>query len=131
MPYGRLVTYTRVSLSSCNLNRPGLRTLLPLWGHFVDHVERTCVHAHRRNTSRASSSHVTHKRTQNASQIHAELHKSFRAGKLRSIEARKRQILQLAYLLKDNYDRFKETFARDLGRPSLEVSLCVPHVPSL
>ncbi|KAH0826687.1 Aldehyde/histidinol dehydrogenase [Lanmaoa asiatica] len=53
-------------------------------------------------------------------QIHADLRKSFRAGKLRSIEVRKTQILQLAYLLKDNYDRFKKTFAEDLGRPSLE-----------
>lgn len=56
-------------------------------------------------------------------QIHATLRKSFRAGKLRSIDARKAQILQLAYLLQDNYDRFKETFASDLGRPSLETAL--------
>ncbi|KAI9569887.1 NAD-dependent aldehyde dehydrogenase [Boletus coccyginus] len=55
-------------------------------------------------------------------QIHADLRKSFRAGKLKSIDARKTQILQLAYLLKDNYDRFKKTFAQDLGRPSLETA---------
>ncbi|KAG8216922.1 NAD-aldehyde dehydrogenase [Butyriboletus roseoflavus] len=55
-------------------------------------------------------------------QIHADLHASFRAGKLKSIEARKTQLLQLAYLLKDNYDRFKKTFADDLGRPSLETA---------
>lgn len=62
--------------------------------------------------------------TSNRTQIHADLRKSFRAGKIKSIEARKTQILQLAYLLKDNYDRFKTTFAQDLGRPPLEVALC-------
>ncbi|KAG9313353.1 Aldehyde/histidinol dehydrogenase [Chiua virens] len=56
------------------------------------------------------------------SQIHADLRKTFRAGKLKPIDARKTQILQLAYLLKDNYDRFNKAFAQDLGRPSLEVS---------
>ena len=67
------------------------------------------------------------KRTQICpSQIHADLRKSFRAGKLKSIEARKTQILQLAYLLQDNYERFISTFAQDLGRPPLEVTLYVP-----
>ncbi|KAF8556817.1 aldehyde dehydrogenase [Imleria badia] len=55
-------------------------------------------------------------------QIHADLRKSFKTGKTKSIEARKTQILQLAYLLKDNYDRFKTTFAQDLGRPALETA---------
>ncbi|KAF9225706.1 NAD-dependent aldehyde dehydrogenase [Gyrodon lividus] len=55
-------------------------------------------------------------------QIHTTLQKNFRAGKLRSIEARKAQILQLAYLIQDNYDRFKESFAADLGRPPLETA---------
>ncbi|KAF9235550.1 NAD-dependent aldehyde dehydrogenase [Melanogaster broomeanus] len=55
-------------------------------------------------------------------QIHATLRNGFRAGKLRSIEARKAQILQLAYLLQDNYERFKQSFASDLGRPSLETA---------
>ncbi|KAH7887098.1 Aldehyde/histidinol dehydrogenase [Phlebopus sp. FC_14] len=54
--------------------------------------------------------------------IHATLRKAFKAGKLRSIEARKTQILQLAYLIQDNYDRFKETFKSDLGRPPLETA---------
>ncbi|KAG6377370.1 NAD-dependent aldehyde dehydrogenase [Boletus reticuloceps] len=54
--------------------------------------------------------------------IHADLRKSFRAGTLKSIEARRTQILQLAYLLQTTYDRFKTTFAQDLGRPSLEVA---------
>ncbi|KAI6127519.1 NAD-dependent aldehyde dehydrogenase [Pisolithus croceorrhizus] len=55
--------------------------------------------------------------------IHATLRQSFRAGKLRSIAARKVQILQLAYLIQDNHDRFKEAFAADLGRPALETAL--------
>ncbi|KAI6148774.1 Aldehyde/histidinol dehydrogenase [Pisolithus tinctorius] len=54
--------------------------------------------------------------------IHATLRQSFRAGKLKSIAARKVQILQLAYLIQDNYDRFKEAFAADLGRPTLETA---------
>ncbi|KIK21326.1 hypothetical protein PISMIDRAFT_104286 [Pisolithus microcarpus 441] len=55
--------------------------------------------------------------------IHATLRQSFKAGKLRSIAARKVQILQLAYLIQDNHDRFKEAFAADLGRPPLETAL--------
>ncbi|KAG6330166.1 hypothetical protein ID866_8923 [Astraeus odoratus] len=54
--------------------------------------------------------------------IHATLRQSFRAGKLKSIADRKVQILQLAYLLQDNYDEFKKTFAKDLGRPGLETA---------
>lgn len=42
---------------------------------------------------------------------------------MRSIAARKVQILQLAYLIQDNHDRFKEAFAADLGRPPLETAL--------
>ncbi|KIJ62191.1 hypothetical protein HYDPIDRAFT_95076 [Hydnomerulius pinastri MD-312] len=57
------------------------------------------------------------------SEIHATLRKSFKAGKLRSIEDRKTQILQLAYLIQDNYERFKASFASDLGRPTLETAL--------
>ncbi|OJA12078.1 hypothetical protein AZE42_02179 [Rhizopogon vesiculosus] len=50
------------------------------------------------------------------------LQKTFLSGKTKPIAFRKVQILQLAYLLKDNYDRFKEAFAIDLGRPPLEAS---------
>ncbi|KAH7915323.1 Aldehyde/histidinol dehydrogenase [Hygrophoropsis aurantiaca] len=53
-------------------------------------------------------------------QIHASLRQGFRSGKLKSIAYRKIQILQLGYLLQDNIERFKEAFAADLGRPSLE-----------
>ncbi|KAL4072468.1 Aldehyde/histidinol dehydrogenase [Scleroderma yunnanense] len=54
--------------------------------------------------------------------IHATLQKSFKAGKLKSIAARKIQILQLAYLIQDNYDAFKVAFTKDLGRPTLETA---------
>jgi aldehyde dehydrogenase (NAD+) len=56
-------------------------------------------------------------------QIYSTLQKTFQSGKTKPIAFRKVQILQLAYLLKDNYERFKEAFAIDLGRPSLEASL--------
>ncbi|KAG1748357.1 Aldehyde/histidinol dehydrogenase [Suillus paluster] len=55
-------------------------------------------------------------------EIYSTLHKTFLSGKTKPIEARKVQILQLAYLLQDNQERFKEAFAIDLGRPSLEAS---------
>lgn len=59
----------------------------------------------------------------NLFQVYSALQKSFQSGKTKPIAFRKVQILQLAYLLKDNYERFKEAFAIDLGRPALEASL--------
>lgn len=61
-------------------------------------------------------------------QIHAELRAGFQTGKLKSIAYRKYQILQLAYLIKDNAKRFEEAFAADLGRPPLESELYVLSV---
>ncbi|KIK05065.1 hypothetical protein K443DRAFT_675362 [Laccaria amethystina LaAM-08-1] len=52
--------------------------------------------------------------------IHAELRAGFRSGKLRPIEYRKYQLLQLIYLIKDNAERFEEALKSDLGRPPLE-----------
>ncbi|KAG5641768.1 hypothetical protein DXG03_004263 [Asterophora parasitica] len=52
--------------------------------------------------------------------IHAELRDGYQSGKLKSIEYRKYQLLQLGYLLKDNSQRFQEALATDLGRPPLE-----------
>ncbi|KAL6307480.1 NAD-dependent aldehyde dehydrogenase [Sparassis latifolia] len=49
-------------------------------------------------------------------QIHADLRAGFRSGKARSIAYRKQQLLQLAHLLKDNIDRFKDALQADLGR---------------
>lgn len=50
------------------------------------------------------------------SQIHTSLQAGFKSGKARDIKYRKHQLLQLAYLLKDNKDRFNEAVKRDLGR---------------
>lgn len=49
-------------------------------------------------------------------QIHASLQLGFKSGKARDIKYRKHQLLQLAYLLKDNKDRFNEAARQDLGR---------------
>lgn len=55
-------------------------------------------------------------------EIYSTLNKTFRSGKTKPIAFRKVQILQLAYLLQDNIERFKEALAIDLGRPPLEAS---------
>ncbi|KXN84054.1 Aldehyde dehydrogenase, dimeric NADP-preferring [Leucoagaricus sp. SymC.cos] len=52
--------------------------------------------------------------------IHTNLRNGFRSGKLRNVEYRKYQLLQLAYLVKDNSERFKEALAADMGRPPFE-----------
>ncbi|KAG5649774.1 hypothetical protein H0H81_002077 [Sphagnurus paluster] len=52
--------------------------------------------------------------------IHGELRAGYQSGKLKSIAYRKYQLLQLAYLMKDNSKRFEEALLADLGRPSLE-----------
>ncbi|KAF9785103.1 NAD-aldehyde dehydrogenase [Thelephora terrestris] len=52
--------------------------------------------------------------------IHASLQASFKSGKARDIKYRKHQLLQLAYLLKDNKDRFNEAAKQDLGRSYAE-----------
>ncbi|GLB42204.1 putative aldehyde dehydrogenase family protein [Lyophyllum shimeji] len=52
--------------------------------------------------------------------IHAELRTGFQSGKLKPIAYRKYQLLQLAYLVKDNSKRLEEALAKDLGRPPLE-----------
>lgn len=49
-------------------------------------------------------------------QIHASLQSNFKSGKAKDIKYRKHQLLQLAYLLKENRDRFNEAAKRDLGR---------------
>ena len=52
--------------------------------------------------------------------IHAELRAGFQSGKLKSVAYRKYQLLQLAYLVKDNAKRLEQALALDLGRPALE-----------
>ncbi|KAG2356681.1 NAD-dependent aldehyde dehydrogenase [Suillus spraguei] len=55
-------------------------------------------------------------------EIYSTLNKTFRSGKTKPIAFRKVQILQLAYLVQDNLERFKEAFAIDLGRPPHEAA---------
>ena len=54
------------------------------------------------------------------SQIRASLQAGFKSGKPRDIKYRKHQLLQLAYLFKDNKDRFNEAAKQDLGRSYAE-----------
>lgn len=58
-------------------------------------------------------------------QIRASLEAGFKSGKARDIKYRKHQLLQLAYLLKDNKDRFNEAAKHDLGRSYPENEMCV------
>ncbi|KAG9048893.1 hypothetical protein FS837_011802 [Tulasnella sp. UAMH 9824] len=52
--------------------------------------------------------------------IRERLQAGFNSGKLKSIEYRKNQLLQLAYLVKENSKRFEDAFAIDLGRHAVE-----------
>ena len=60
--------------------------------------------------------------------IHRELRAGFKSGKSRPIAYRKYQLSQLAYLIKDNMERFQEALAKDLGRPHLESTMFVMSV---
>ncbi|EAU89477.1 aldehyde dehydrogenase [Coprinopsis cinerea okayama7 len=52
--------------------------------------------------------------------IHEELRAGFRSGKLNSIEYRKYQLLQIGYLVQENFEAFENALKADLGRPVLE-----------
>ncbi|KAG9021968.1 hypothetical protein FS837_006833, partial [Tulasnella sp. UAMH 9824] len=52
--------------------------------------------------------------------IRERLQAGFNSGKLRSIEYRKNQLLQLAYLVQENSKRFEDASRVDLGRPAVE-----------
>ncbi|KIJ27614.1 hypothetical protein M422DRAFT_190818 [Sphaerobolus stellatus SS14] len=52
--------------------------------------------------------------------IHSELRTSFNGGKAKSIQFRKEQLLQLAYMLQDNGDRLSEALYKDLKRSAVE-----------
>lgn len=52
--------------------------------------------------------------------IQAELRAGFNSGKTKPVAYRKYQLLQLAYLLKDNEKLFVDALHSDLGRPALE-----------
>ena len=53
-------------------------------------------------------------------QTHAALRAGYKSGKAKPIKYRKHQLLQLAYLLQDNRERFNEAIKNDLGRSPLE-----------
>ncbi|KII83226.1 hypothetical protein PLICRDRAFT_58530 [Plicaturopsis crispa FD-325 SS-3] len=55
--------------------------------------------------------------------IHATLRAGFASGKLKSIPARRKQLLALAYLVQDNAQAFEDSLHKDLGRPALETRL--------
>ena len=85
------------------------------------------VHSDRGGPQSTSSSlSVTSSiRTQPPPKIHAELRAGFKSGRTKSITYRKEQLAQLAYLLKDNEQRFRDALKADLGRPEMESDMCV------
>ncbi|OCH89619.1 NAD-aldehyde dehydrogenase [Obba rivulosa] len=57
------------------------------------------------------------------SKIQEELRAGFRSGKTKNVAFRKEQLLQLAYLIQDNQQRFRDSLHADLGRPPTETDL--------
>ncbi|KAJ3880668.1 NAD-aldehyde dehydrogenase [Lentinula edodes] len=55
--------------------------------------------------------------------IYNELKVTFASRKSRPIPYRRYQLIQLAYMLKDNIKLFEDTLAADLGRPQLEARM--------
>ncbi|KAJ3736030.1 NAD-aldehyde dehydrogenase [Lentinula guzmanii] len=55
--------------------------------------------------------------------IYNELKATFASGKSRPIPYRRYQLLQLAYMLKDNIKLFEDALEADLGRPQLEARM--------
>ncbi|CAE6505027.1 unnamed protein product [Rhizoctonia solani] len=55
-------------------------------------------------------------------QIHARLHASFRAGKIKPIAVRKEILAKFAYMIKDNVEALQDALTTDLGRPKVESS---------
>ena len=58
-------------------------------------------------------------------QIHRDLREVFRTGKTRSVAFRKQQLLNLCYLVEDNWEQFKDALQSDLGRPREEAEVYV------
>ncbi|KAG8881407.1 hypothetical protein FRB97_009602 [Tulasnella sp. 331] len=52
--------------------------------------------------------------------IRDTLRATFKSGKTRDVNYRKTQLLQLAYLFRENEERWNEAFEADLGRPKME-----------
>lgn len=60
--------------------------------------------------------------TERIPNIVADLRAAFLSGKTRSLEYRKKQLKQLAFLVDDNQDKFVEAIRKDLGRPAMETT---------
>ncbi|EJD01021.1 NAD-aldehyde dehydrogenase [Fomitiporia mediterranea MF3/22] len=67
-----------------------------------------------------SSGELRYTPLQEIDSIYARLSAEFLKWRTRSIEFRKQQLSQLAYLVKDNQQRFEEALSHDLGKPALE-----------
>ncbi|KAM0756665.1 aldehyde dehydrogenase [Meredithblackwellia eburnea MCA 4105] len=52
--------------------------------------------------------------------FHSTIQATFRSGKTRDIEWRKKQLNQLGFMVQDNEDAFCKALTADLGRPSFE-----------
>ncbi|KAI1792163.1 aldehyde dehydrogenase [Ganoderma leucocontextum] len=66
---------------------------------------------------------LTYTQLEEIPKIHAAAQAAFRSGRTKSVEYRKAQIAQVAYMLKDNEQRFKDALRSDLGRPYQETEL--------
>lgn len=68
---------------------------------------------------------VVHDGMLSLEQKYETLRNGFNSGKLKSIEYRRYQLLQLAYMLKENDERILDALKQDLGRPAVESRLYV------
>ncbi|GJJ14524.1 hypothetical protein Clacol_008788 [Clathrus columnatus] len=75
----------------------------------------------------SSSSTLVYTPIEEISKIHASLKENFNngTGKLADINYRKNQLLQLGYIFQDNFSRWEEALAKDMGRPRLDSYMCV------
>ncbi|KAI0729259.1 NAD-aldehyde dehydrogenase [Fomitopsis betulina] len=69
------------------------------------------------------SSKLEYTAVEDIPKIHAEVRQGFRAGKTKSVDYRRDQLLRLAWLLQDNRKRFQDALFADLGRPHPESDL--------
>lgn len=67
---------------------------------------------------------MSYSTTEEILSAHERIVASFRSGITKPISFRKKQLLQLASLFKDNSKAFEVAFAKDLGRPAQETHFC-------
>ncbi|KAG8881405.1 hypothetical protein FRB97_009600 [Tulasnella sp. 331] len=78
-------------------------------------------------TVRTYHTGVVRKRTVPVQLIRDTLRATLNSGKTLDVTYRKNQLIQLAYLFKENEARFNAAFKADLGRPELEVGALEIH----